>query len=156
MADAVFVAYPVISAIEMDQFALTRQGPSANVGRPLNWPLDDRQQDMKPTNRIFTGLSTTIFEEMSRLALAHDAVNLGQGFPDTDGPSELLRHAAEALLRGPNQYPPMLGLPVLRQAVAAAWQRFHGIEIDWQSEVLVTSGATEALSRLHQRTCGAG
>ncbi len=101
---------------------------------------------MKPTNHIYTGLPTTIFEEMSRLAVANDAVNLGQGFPDTDGPEELLKFAAEALVRGPNQYPPMLGLPALRQAVARSWKRFQALDLDWQSEVLVTSGATEALS----------
>ncbi|MYZ49903.1 aminotransferase [Propylenella binzhouense] len=101
---------------------------------------------MKPTNSIYTGLPTTIFEEMSRLAMAHGAVNLGQGFPDTDGPEDVRRVAAEALLAGPNQYPPMLGLPDLRQAVAESWQRFQGLEVDWSREVLVTSGATEALS----------
>ncbi|MHA1190545.1 MAG: aminotransferase, partial [Alphaproteobacteria bacterium] len=101
---------------------------------------------MKPTNRVYTGLPTTIFEEMSRLAIAHDAVNLGQGFPDTDGPVALLQCAAEALISGPNQYPPMLGLPALRQAVAGSWKRFHGLDVDWESEVLVMSGATEALS----------
>jgi aspartate/methionine/tyrosine aminotransferase len=83
---------------------------------------------------------------MSRLALAHDAINLGQGFPDVDGPEDVRRVAAEALMEGPNQYPPMLGLPTLRQAVAANWRRFHGLEVDPAREVMVTSGATEALS----------
>ena len=101
---------------------------------------------MKPTNSIYTGLPTTIFEEMSRLAMAHKAVNLGQGFPDVDGPEDIRRKAAEALIDGPNQYPPMLGLMALREAVAANWQRFHGLEVDPVREVLVTSGATEALS----------
>ena len=101
---------------------------------------------MKPTNSIYTGLPTTIFEEMSRLAMAHKAVNLGQGFPDVDGPEDIRAKAAEALIAGPNQYPPMLGLPELRQAVAANWRRFHGLEVDPAREVLVTSGATEALS----------
>lgn len=101
---------------------------------------------MKPTNPIFTGIETTIFETMSRLAMAHDAVNLGQGFPDVDGPEDIRKLAAEALLEGPNQYPPMLGLPELRQAVADANKRFYGLDIDWQTEVLVTSGATEALA----------
>lgn len=101
---------------------------------------------MKPTNSIYTGLPTTIFEEMSRLAMAHDAVNLGQGFPDVDGPQDIRTMAAEALVAGPNQYPPMLGLPALRQEVAANWRRFHALEIDPAREVLVTSGATEALS----------
>ena len=101
---------------------------------------------MVTTNSIYTGLPTTIFETMSRLAREHNAINLGQGFPDTDGPEDVRRAAAEALLSQSNQYPPMLGLPELRQAVAAANKRFYGIEVDWQSEVLVTSGATEALS----------
>jgi len=101
---------------------------------------------MKPTNSIYTGLPTTIFEEMSRLAVAHGAVNLGQGFPDVDGPEDIRRVAAKALIAGPNQYPPMLGLMELREAVAANWRRFHGLDVDPKCEVLVTSGATEALS----------
>jgi N-succinyldiaminopimelate aminotransferase len=101
---------------------------------------------MKPTNSIYTGLPTTIFEEMSRLAIAHKAVNLGQGFPDVDGPEDIRARAAEALIAGPNQYPPMMGLMELRQAVAANWARFHGLDVDPAREVLVTSGATEALS----------
>ncbi|MTI42623.1 aspartate/methionine/tyrosine aminotransferase [Roseibium hamelinense] len=101
---------------------------------------------MKPTNPVFTGIETTVFETMSRLAMAHDAVNLGQGFPDVDGPRDILEKASETLLSGPNQYPPMLGLPELRQAVAAANKAFYGLDDDWASEVLVTSGATEALN----------
>lgn len=101
---------------------------------------------MPATNSTYTGLPTTIFEVMSRLAMAHDAVNLGQGFPDVDGPLELRKIAADALVRGPNQYPPMLGLPTLRQAVADSYKRFQGLNIDWQSQVIITSGATEALS----------
>ena len=101
---------------------------------------------MKPTNSVYTGLPTTIFEEMSRLALAHGAVNLGQGFPDVDGPQDIREKAAEALVEGPNQYPPMMGVTALREAVAANWRRFHGLEVDPAREVLVTSGATEALA----------
>lgn len=101
---------------------------------------------MPSTNTIYSGIPTTIFEVMSRLAQTHDAVNLGQGFPDVDGPLELREFAADALIRGPNQYPPMLGLPALRQAVAKAYARFQGLELDWQSEIIITSGATEALS----------
>ena len=74
-----------------------------------------RTTHMKPTNSVYTGLPTTIFEEMSRLAMAHKAVNLGQGFPDVDGPEDIRRKAAEALIEGPNQYPPMLGLLALRE-----------------------------------------
>ena len=106
----------------------------------------DYESAMKPTNSIYTGLPTTIFEEMSRLAMAHKAVNLGQGFPDVDGPEDIRRKAAEALIAGPNQYPPMLGCWSCAQAVAANWRRFHGLDVDPAREVLVTSGATEALS----------
>ncbi len=101
---------------------------------------------MKPTNPIFTGMPTTIFETMSALARETGAINLGQGFPDVDGPQEIRAKAAEVALAGPNQYPSMMGIPELRQAVAAANARFYGLDVDWQSEVLVTSGATEALA----------
>ena len=101
---------------------------------------------MKPANPVFAGLGTTVFEVMSRLAIEHEAINLGQGFPDEDGPEDVRRLAAETAVRGPNQYPPMMGMPELRQAVAAHEKRFYGLDVDWQSEVLVTSGATEALA----------
>ena len=101
---------------------------------------------MKPTNSVYTGLPVTVFEVMSRLAMDHDSINLGQGFPDVDGPVDMLRLAAEVLMDGPNQYPPMMGLPELRQAIAAANKRFYDLDVDWKTEVLVTSGATEALS----------
>lgn len=100
---------------------------------------------MRPTHPLYTGMPTTIFEVMSRLAIEHKAVNLGQGFPDVDGPQEVRQVAADALLAGPNQYPPMMGLPALRQAVADSENRFFGIERQVQ-DVLITSGATEALS----------
>lgn len=101
---------------------------------------------MPSKNAIYSGIPTTIFEVMSRLAQQHDAVNLGQGFPDVDGPLSLREFAAEALLKGPNQYPPMPGLPILRQAVANSYARFQNVMVDWQSQVIITSGATEALS----------
>jgi N-succinyldiaminopimelate aminotransferase len=91
-------------------------------------------------------MSITIFEEMSRLAAKHQAINLGQGFPDDRGPEDVLAEAARALLEGWNQYPSMWGVPALRQAIAAHERAFYGLEVDWQSEVLVTSGATEALA----------
>ncbi len=87
----------------------------------------------------------TIFEEMSALAREHQAINLGQGFPDSDGPIEVRRAAAEALIEGPNQYPPMRGLPQLRAAVASHYDRFHGLDAT-ADDVLITSGATEALA----------
>ncbi|MGA1343863.1 MAG: aminotransferase [Hyphomonas sp.] len=101
---------------------------------------------MKLLNPIFSGLGTTIFTTMSELAAEYGAINLGQGFPDSDGPADLLERAASAILTGPNQYPPMAGLPELRKAVAQHNQRFYGLSYDWRDEVLVTSGATEGLA----------
>ncbi len=101
---------------------------------------------MKPASRVFTGMPTTIFEVMSGLARQHDAINLGQGFPDVDGPEDIRRVAAEALLKESNQYPPMMGIPELRQAVAESNRRFYGLDVDWRTEVIVTSGATEAIA----------
>ena len=92
------------------------------------------------------GFGTTIFAEMSALAVATGAVNLGQGFPDSDGPPEVLDAAVDAIRSGVNQYPPGIGLPVLREAVARHQRRFYGLEHDPDTEVLVTAGATEALA----------
>ena len=100
---------------------------------------------MKSGNATLSGYGTTIFEAMSALAREHAAVNLGQGFPDDRGRLDLRRAAADYVVDGHNQYPPMMGLAALRQAVAAHDRRFYGLEVDWQTEVLVTSGATEAL-----------
>jgi aspartate/methionine/tyrosine aminotransferase len=97
-------------------------------------------------NPTFAALPTTIFEEMSGLARAHSAINLGQGFPDDPGPEAIRAKAADAVLNGYNQYPPMAGLPELRQAVAAHYRRTQGLDLDWASEVTITSGATEALA----------
>src|SRR5215831_3131830 len=101
---------------------------------------------MKPVNQLYARMGTTVFEAMSSLARQHDAVNLGQGFPDDRGPEDVLRAAADHVLSGGNQYPPMMGLPILRQAVAEHERRFYDLTFDWQSEVMVTSGATEALA----------
>ncbi|ACJ01009.1 aminotransferase [Rhodospirillum centenum] len=101
---------------------------------------------MKPGNSVLSSYGTTIFEVMSRLAEEHRAVNLGQGFPDGGGPPEVVAEAQRYLAEGWNQYPPMMGLPALRQAVAAHAARFYGLEVDWRQEVMVTSGATEALA----------
>lgn len=100
---------------------------------------------MRTGNATMSGLGTTVFEVMSALAREHQSVNLGQGFPDDKGPEAVRRAAADYLLNGHNQYPPMMGLPELRQAVAEHARRFQGLEVDWQTEVLITSGATEAL-----------
>ncbi len=101
---------------------------------------------MKPGNSLLEQTGTTIFTVMSALANAHGAINLGQGFPDTDGPAEIIQAASSALTEGPNQYPPMAGLPGLRAAVAESNQRFYGLDIDPVDGVLVTSGATEAIT----------
>ncbi|AVH20954.1 pyridoxal phosphate-dependent aminotransferase [Nocardia cyriacigeorgica] len=88
----------------------------------------------------------TIFAEMTELAVRHDAINLGQGFPDSDGPAGMLEVARQAIADGLNQYPPGRGMPVLRRAVAADRARRYGTEYDPETEVLVTVGATEAIS----------
>lgn len=91
-------------------------------------------------------LSPTIFAEMSALATSTGAINLGQGFPDEDGPAEVLEAARAAISAGVNQYPPGLGMPVLREAIAAHQKRFYGIDVDAATQVLVTAGATEAIA----------
>ncbi len=101
---------------------------------------------MKAANSVLASYGTTVFEVMSRLAQEQGAINLGQGFPDGNGPPDVVEVAADYLANGINQYPSMMGVPELRQAVAAHNQRFYGIEVDWQREVMVTSGATEALA----------
>jgi N-succinyldiaminopimelate aminotransferase len=98
-------------------------------------------------NSALQGMGTTIFAEMSALAVETGSINLGQGFPDTDGPAEIATAAAEAVLAGRgNQYPPGPGVPELRQAIAAHQKRFYGIDLDPDTEVLVTAGATEAVA----------
>jgi N-succinyldiaminopimelate aminotransferase len=91
-------------------------------------------------------LSRSIFTEMSALAVSTGAINLGQGFPDEDGPIEVLDAARKAISDGINQYPPGNGLPVLRNAIAEHQERFYGIDINPDTEVLATAGATEALA----------
>ncbi|MBB2945433.1 N-succinyldiaminopimelate aminotransferase [Actinoplanes lutulentus] len=113
---------------------------------PASDPLVER---MRP-------FGTTIFSEMSALAARTGAVNLGQGFPDTDGPAEMLAAAAEALAGGANQYPPLPGIPVLRHAITAHEQRFWGLTRDPDSEVVVTAGATEAIAAAILALCEPG
>src|SRR6195952_653843 len=96
-------------------------------------------------NPLFANLPTTIFTRMSALAVEHGAVNLGQGFPDFGWPDDVVARAAEALILGSNQYAPMPGLPELRRAVADHYRDHQQIDVDAQ-EVIVTSGATEALA----------
>ncbi len=95
---------------------------------------------------VYADLPTTIFEVMSGLARDSGAINLGQGFPDEPGPEVVRRRAADEVVSGYNQYPPMRGLPELRRAAADHYARFQGLDLDWQTEVTVTSGATEALA----------
>ena len=101
------------------------------------------EPDMNP---IFAKAETSVFETMSRLARERQAINLGQGFPDDKGPDDVRAKAAEAVVDGWNQYPPMMGLPELRAAIAAHYRRFQALEFDPGSEIMVTSGATEALA----------
>jgi N-succinyldiaminopimelate aminotransferase len=104
----------------------------------------------EPLTAKLAGFGTTIFAEMSALAVETGAINLGQGFPDTDGPAVVLEAAVEAIRTGAetgaNQYPPGPGIPALRRAIADHQRRFYGIDLDPDTEVLVTTGATEALA----------
>lgn len=97
-------------------------------------------------NPIFSALQTSVFEVMSQLARETGAINLGQGFPDDPGPEDVRRKAADAVVNGWNQYPPMMGLPELRQAVATHYKRWQGLDLDPDREIMVTSGATEAIA----------
>ena len=92
------------------------------------------------------GLGTTIFAEMSALAVRTGSVNLGQGFPDTDGPDTVIEAAVKAMQSGRNQYAPGIGVPELRTAIAEHQRRFYGLDYDPDSEVVVTTGATEAIA----------
>jgi N-succinyldiaminopimelate aminotransferase len=102
------------------------------------------------------GLGTTIFSEMTALAIAHDAVNLGQGFPDEDPPAEVMRAAVAALEAGHNQYAPGPGVASLRTAIADHQRRFHGLDYDPDDEITVTFGATEAMAAAVQSLCEVG
>lgn len=97
-------------------------------------------------NSIYAQLPTTVFAEMSGLAVQLGAINLGQGYPDDPGPEAVRAKAADAVLNGYNQYPPMTGLPELRRAVADHYNATQGLDLDWAGEVTITSGATEALA----------
>ncbi len=108
------------------------------------------------TNPVFSSLPTSIFQHITVLALKHDALNLGQGFPDEDGPLSLRQVAASQLLEGSNQYPPSKGLAVLRQAVAAHAAKFYGLSYEPEDEVVITSGGTEAITAALMAMAGAG
>ena len=107
-----------------------------------------------PRLRPFT---STIFAEITQLAVRTGAINLGQGFPDTDGPASLLADAAHAITDGgANQYPPASGVPALREAIAEHQERFYGLSVDPVGEVLVTAGATEAIASAVIALCEPG
>ena len=108
-----------------------------------------------PATRLL-GLGTTIFSEMSALAVATGSINLGQGFPDEDGPPEVSEAAIAAIRNGENQYPPGPGIESLRRAIAGHQQRFWGIPVDPDREVLVTAGATEAIAAAVLGLCDPG
>jgi N-succinyldiaminopimelate aminotransferase len=101
---------------------------------------------MREHAQRLNGLGTTIFAEMSALAVATNSVNLGQGFPDSDGPQSLLDDAVAAIRSGANQYPPGRGVPALRQAIVDHQKRFYDLSYDPDTQVLVTTGATEAIA----------
>src|SRR3954464_3517418 len=103
-----------------------------------------------------SGFGTTIFTEMSALAERTGSINLGQGFPDEDGPAAVLEAAQAAIRAGRNQYAPLPGVPALRAAIAEHQQRFYGIELDPASEVQVTMGATEAIASAVLGLCEPG
>src|SRR6476620_7625540 len=109
-------------------------------------PQPELPQPKRPLlNRRLEGLGTTIFAEMSARAVATGSINLGQGFPDRDGPAKIAQVAADAILAGRgNQYPPGPGVPELRQAIAVHDERFYGLRYDPGTEILVTAGAPEA------------
>lgn len=101
---------------------------------------------MKTSSARIAGLGTTIFAEMSALAVRTGSINLGQGFPDSDGPASIIDAAAHAMRTGRNQYAPGIGVPELRAAIVAHQQRFYGLALDPDTEVAVTTGATEAIA----------
>jgi N-succinyldiaminopimelate aminotransferase len=111
---------------------------------------------MDPLVARMRPFGTTIFAEMSALAVRTGSVNLGQGFPDTDGPAGMLDAAAEAIHSGQNQYPPGPGIPALRAAVSAHQKDFWGLDYDPDGEVLVTAGATEAIAAAILALCEPG
>lgn len=112
--------------------------------------------DAQPLVSRMRTFGTTIFAEMSALAAQTSSINLGQGFPDTDGPHEVLQAAVEAINAGQNQYPPGPGIPQLRQAISEHQHRYYGLEYAPDTEILVTAGATEAISATILALCEPG
>ena len=106
---------------------------------------------MTSMNKVFADLPVTVFEAMSQAARDNNAINLGQGFPDDPGPEDIRRAAADATVNGYNQYPSMMGIPELRQAIAAHYGRWHKLTLDPMTEVMVTSGRHRGADVVHSR-----
>jgi len=107
-------------------------------------------------NARLQGYTSTIFSEMSALAVATGSINLGQGFPDVDGPDAIKQAAIRAIEAGHNQYPPLNGIGELRSAIASHQQRYNGLDFDPDTEILVTAGATEAIAACLLSLCETG
>src|ERR1700753_3296465 len=127
---------------------MTSIWPAAcSAGRKQGFrPRPAADRSMRAMNKVFADLPVTIFEAMSQAARDNNAINLGQGFPADPGPEDIRRAAADATMDGYNQYPSMMGIPELRQAIATHYGAWHGLTLDPASEVMVTSGGTEALT----------
>jgi len=123
---------------------------------PTAAPHEGEPPDTTPLIPRMRGFGTTIFTVMTALAVQHDAINLGQGFPDIEGPAEIRDAAIAAMRDGHNQYAPGTGVPALRHAIAAHQQRRYGLDLDPDDEVTVTAGATEALAATILALCDAG
>jgi N-succinyldiaminopimelate aminotransferase len=135
---------------------VTTGGPAARHNGPMR---ERRWQDVARATGLIRGdgtVAATIFAEMSALATRTGAVNLGQGFPDVDGPAHIKDAAVAAIEEGHNQYPPGPGIPALREAVATHQRRHYGLQIDPETEVLVTAGATEAIAAAVLALAGPG
>ncbi len=110
----------------------------------------------RPLVDRMAGFGTTIFAEMTALAVETGAINLGQGFPDVDGPAEVMDAAIAAIRAGRNQYPPGIGVPELRRAIADHQARHYGLELDPDRQVIVTTGATEGIAAALLALAGPG
>src|ERR671938_389550 len=127
--------------------------PSTVAGASGRWRDVARSANLlNPAGHV----APTVFAQMSALAVATGSINLGQGFPDTDGPAGLLEDAAAAIRAGVNQYPPGRGVSELRQAIADHQRRFYGLDVDPDTQVLVTAGATEAIAATLLALCAPG
>lgn len=125
---------------------MDRNAHAKDHGAPSTSPTGSSPTPLPRQAHRLDTISGTIFSTMTALAAEHNAINLGQGFPDSDGPDSMLERAVREIRGGTNQYAPGRGFPELRQAIAADREQSWGQHFDWQSEVLVTVGATEAIS----------